>query len=117
VSRDPILFLEDIESACSDIRDFTDGLSKDDVFGDKMRFDAVLMNLYVIGEAAKKIPQQTREAYGDVDWRRIAGMRDFIAHQYFALDLDIIWDAIENDIPELHKEVQKILSELQDETS
>jgi uncharacterized protein with HEPN domain len=44
-------------------------------------------------------------------------MRDFIAHQYFALDLDIIWDAIENDIPELHKEVQKILAVLQDETS
>jgi uncharacterized protein with HEPN domain len=67
VSRDPILFLEDIESACSSIRDFTDGLSKDDVCDDKMRFDAVLMNLYVIGEAAKKIPQQAREAYDDID--------------------------------------------------
>lgn len=113
MSRDPVLFLEDIDSACANIRDFTDGLSKDDVFGDKMRFDAILMNLFVIGEAAKKVPQKTRDAYDEVDWRRIAGMRDFIAHQYFALDLDIIWDAIENDIPELHEEVQKILAKLQ----
>lgn len=114
MSRDLRLFLEDMEAACGCIQEYTDGLSKSDVLDDKMRFDAVLMNLYVIGEAAKKLPLEARERYANVDWRRVAGMRDFIAHQYFALDLDIIWDAVENDIPALHDEVRTILAEFQD---
>jgi len=114
VSRDLRLFLEDIEAACTSIQEYTDGLSKSDVLDDKMRFDAVLMNLYVIGEAAKKLPQEAREGYRSVDWRRVAGMRDFIAHQYFALDLDIIWDAVENDVPALRDEVRSILADFKD---
>ena len=110
MSRDLALFLEDIEAACASIREYADGLSKSDVLDDKMRFDAVLMNLYVIGEAAKKVPRDAREKCPEIDWRRIAGMRDFIAHQYFALDLDIIWDAVMNDVPELHDAVRKVLA-------
>lgn len=115
MSRDLMLFLEDIEAACASIQEYTDGLSQSDVLEDKMRFEAVLMNLYVIDEAAKKLPREARERYDSVDWRRVAGMRDFIAHQYFALDLDIIWDAVENDVPVLHDEVRSILADFQAE--
>lgn len=76
-----------------------------------MRFEAVLYNLHVIGEAVKKLPQSFREAHPEVAWREIAGMRDIIVHAYFALDLDILWSAIRDDVPHLRREVQRILGE------
>ncbi len=101
MSRDHLLVLEDIEQGCAKVVRYTAGLSKDDVFRDEVRLDAVLLNPHVIGEAVKKLPADLRERYPEVAWREIAGLRDFIAHAYFALDLDIIWDAIEQDVPAL----------------
>ncbi len=73
-----------------------------------MRFDAVLFNLHVIGEAVKKLPLDLRERHSDIAWREIAGLRDFVAHAYFALDLDILWDAIRQDVPALLSRVQEM---------
>jgi uncharacterized protein with HEPN domain len=73
-----------------------------------MRLDAILFNLHVIGEAAKKLPSDLRERYADVPWREFSGMRDIIVHVYFALDLDIVWDAIQNDVPRLLRRVREI---------
>jgi uncharacterized protein with HEPN domain len=101
VSRESLLFLEDIEKGCAKIIRYTKGLERDRVFVDEMRFDAVLFNLHVIGEAVKKLPLDLRDRYPDIAWREIAGLRDFVAHAYFALDLDILWDAIQKDVPAL----------------
>jgi uncharacterized protein with HEPN domain len=101
VSREALLFLEDIEKSCAKIIRYTEGLERDQVFVDEMRFDAVLFNLHVVGEAVKKLPLDLRDRYPDIAWREIAGLRDFVAHAYFALDLDILWDAIRKDIPAL----------------
>jgi len=109
VSRDPLLFLEDIEKACDKVVRYTEGRSKDDVFRDDVRLDAVLLNLYVVGEAVKKLPVDLRSRHPEVAWREIAGLRDFISHAYFALDLDIIWDAIKNDVPALLDAVTRII--------
>jgi uncharacterized protein with HEPN domain len=109
VSRDPSLFLEDIEHSCTKIVDYTRGLSRDETFADTMRLDAILMNLHVIGEAVKNLPDDLRERYKEVPWRQIAGMRDFVAHVYFAIDLDILWDTITNDVPALRESVMRIL--------
>ena len=67
------------------------------------------MNLHIIGEAVKKLPGDLRERYPDVAWREIAGLRDVIAHAYFALDSDILWDAVERDVPSLLDAVRKII--------
>ena len=109
MSRDPLLFLEDIEKGCEKVVRYTEGRSKDQVFGDDIRADAVLLNLHVIGEAVKKLPEDLRERYQDVAWREIAGLRDVIAHAYFALDADILWDAVERDVPALLEAVGKII--------
>jgi uncharacterized protein with HEPN domain len=77
VSRDPLLFLHDIEQASRKIIRFTEGRERDEVFTDEMRFDAVLHNLHVIGEAVKQLPENFRERHPDTPWREIAGMRDF----------------------------------------
>ena len=109
MSRDPLLFLEDIEKSCEKVVQYTQGRSKDQVFEDDIRVDAILLNLYVIGEAVKKLPSDLRERYPDVAWREIAGLRDVIAHAYFALDSDILWDAVVQDVPALLDATKKII--------
>lgn len=109
MSRDPILFLKDIEASCSRILEYTRGLSQDEALTEQMRLDAILMNLHTIGEAVKNLPEAIREGHSDVPWRQISGMRDFVAHVYFAIDLGIIWDTIQNDVPSLLSRIKKII--------
>lgn len=109
MSRDPRLFLEDIATACRKIVRYTRGRERDQVFAEEMRFDAILYNLHVIGEAVKNLPEETRAAHEEVAWREIAGMRDFVAHAYFALDLDILWNAIDQEVPLLLERIRDIL--------
>jgi uncharacterized protein with HEPN domain len=111
VSRDLVLFLEDIEKSCSKIVLYTAEQTRDEVFADEMRFDAILRNLHIIGEAVKNLPPEWRQKHSDVPWRSIAGLRDFVAHVYFALDLDILWSAITNEVPGLLQRVQEILKQ------
>ena len=101
VSRDALLFLEDIEAACRKILGYTVGRSRDEVFRDAMCFDAILFNLHVIGEAVKKLPPELRDRHSSIAWREIAGLRDVVAHTYFALDLDIVWNVVTVEVPEL----------------
>ncbi len=109
MSRDPLLLLEDIEQSCAKIVNYTEGHTKDQVLGEELRKDAVLLNLHIIGEAVKNLSSDFRERHPEVAWREIAGLRDFIAHAYFALDFDIIWDAIEHDVPTLLASVREII--------
>jgi uncharacterized protein with HEPN domain len=111
VSRDLLLFLEDIEKSCAKIVLYTAELTRDEVFVDEMRFDAILRNLHIIGEAVKNLPQDWRQKHPDIPWRAIAGLRDFVAHAYFALDLEILWSAIKDEVPALLQRVQEILKQ------
>ena len=74
-----------------------------------MRFEAVLYTLHVLGEAVKNLPDELRERHGRIPWRKIAGMRDIVAHAYFALDLDILWDAIRHSVPELSEALPAVI--------
>ena len=111
MSRDPIDFLRDIEESCIRITDYTAGLSRDEVFTDKMRFDGILHNFHIIGEAVKKLPNNLREKHADIPWSEIAGMRDLIAH---ALDLEILWQGIRTDVPVLLKRVQEMIAKVEE---
>ena len=110
MSRDSLLFLQDIEKSCAKIIRYTTDMERDQVFTDEMRFDGVLLNLHVLGEAVKNLPLDLRAKYPDVSWREIAGLRDVVAHAYFALDLDILWDAIKRDVPALQNRIQQIIA-------
>jgi uncharacterized protein with HEPN domain len=114
VSRESTFVLDDIATCCSGIAEYAHGLSRDEALADQMRLDAVLMNLHVMGEAVKNLPEELRRQYPDVPWRRIAGMRDFLAHVDFAIDLGIVWDTITRDVPQLHARVREIIADLGD---
>ena len=109
--RDYKVFLEDILEAIEKIRRYTAGFSQDALRKDDKTLDAVVRNLEVIGEAVKKVPAKIRAKHSQVDWKKIAGLRDILIHEYFGIDVEIIWDIIDHKLPILEREVKKIVSE------
>ncbi len=103
--RDFEVYLEDIRQAIGKIRSYTEGLTRDSFDRDDKTIDAVIRNLEIIGEAAKMVPESVRANYPSVEWKKIAGLRDILAHQYFEVDLDIIWDILTNKLPELERQI------------
>lgn len=74
--------------------------------------DAIIRNLEVIGEAAKRIGKMRRDSHPDVPWRAIAGLRDVLIHDYMGVDLEAVWNVVQNDIPKLKKQIQAILQDI-----
>ena len=99
--REYDLYLEDMLDAVDKIHRYLHGVTRDELDRDSMRLDAVLSNLELVGEAAKNVPLEARHDWPDVEWRKIAGLRDILTHQYFGLDLDIVWDIVTHKLGEL----------------
>ena len=114
--RDYKVYLNDILTSISKIERYMDNLSFQEFTQDGMRVDAVVRNLEVIGEAAKHVPKEIRRKYPLVEWRKVSGLRDILIHEYFGVDLDILWDIAKNKLPTLKKGMERIL-ELEKEKS
>ena len=108
-SRSPTLYIKDILQACDDIQNFTVGLhSIGDLEKDRRTFLAVIHCLEIIGEAARQMPKSFREKHPEIPWREAVGLRTVIAHEYFGLDNEIIWDVVKTRIPSLAEQIKKI---------
>jgi len=101
-------YLAHIEQAATEACDFVEGLTKVDFFEDRRTQQAVIMNLIVIGEAITKIMNgyaAFTQAHTDVPWHGMRGMRNRIAHGYFDIDLDVVWDTVQEGLPALLKQL------------
>jgi len=95
MSRDYLLFLEDILECGMRIQNYAADLDFDGFVSNYMAFDAILRNLEIIGEAAKGVPPEVRARYPEVEWREIAGLRDVVAHEYYGLENETLWNIVE----------------------
>lgn len=111
MSRDYRLYLDDIRESCEKVLRYVHGLTFGQFVHDEKTFDAVVRNLEIIGEAAKHIPPDIRSRYPEVEWPKIAGLRDVVVHEYFGLDGDILWDIVQNHVPALLDHVVRILAQ------
>jgi len=105
MSRDLNLYLDDIAEAIRYVKEFTAGMTFSDFESYVRTQHACVRNLEIIGEAAKKIPDEMRALAAGVPWRSIAGLRDVLAHEYFGVDLEILWDVIQSQLDDLDKAV------------
>ncbi len=107
--RDPDVYLEDILTAAERIASYVEGYTRESFGDDPKTVDAVVRNLEIIGEAVKQVPAAVRERAPEIEWPKIAGLRDVLIHAYFGVDLDIVWDIVRNKVPGLARQVKALL--------
>jgi uncharacterized protein with HEPN domain len=113
--RNPILLLEDIYEAITKINAYISNHSFETFQSDDKTIDAVVRNLEIIGEAANKLPQSAKEKASEVQWIRITGLRNRIIHEYFGVDLNIIWKIINDDLDNFSKSIKRLRKEFSPE--
>src|SRR3990167_3464705 len=107
-SRSIELYLTDIKEAIDKIEKYVRQMTFTDFEQDSKTVDAVIRNIEVIGEAAKHIPAEVRLKHMEIPWKQIVGSRSKAIHEYFGIDLEILWRTATEDIPKLKKKIAKI---------
>ena len=113
MNKGPKIFIEHILESISLIESFSKGLKKSDFLKNKLKQNAIIRQIEIMGEAVKNIPEPFKVKYPSVEWKKIAGVRDKLIHHYFGVDIDTVWDILEHDLPNLKKDIEKILKDLE----
>lgn len=107
--RDVTVYLRDILDSIQAIENYLADMDEKVFLEDAKTQDSVIRRLEIIGEAVRSIPADWRSQYPNIPWRSIAGMRDVLIHGYFGVNMERVWETASNDLPNLKKEIQKIL--------
>jgi uncharacterized protein with HEPN domain len=114
--RTDALYLREIKEAIEAIQDYTREISFDDFRVDRMRYSAVIREFEIIGEAVGKLDDRLKEKYLGIAWQDIKDFRNLLIHEYFGVDLEIVWTVIQNDLPQLYETVEILQKETSDGT-
>ena len=109
MKKDNTIYLSHILESIKNIETYTKGFDISRFKNSRIRQDAVFRNLEIVGEAVKNIDARFKIKHTQVDWRKIAGLRDKLIHEYFGVDVERVWQIIKKDIPKLKKEITKLL--------
>ena len=115
MSRGQKQCLLDILTAMDDARRFVEDVTFEELEGDRRTQYALQRTFEIIGEAVKQIDDSVRERHSHIPWRKMAGMRDMIVHEYFAVNLEVVWDTVHKDFPRVYSDLQKAYEALPDE--
>ena len=102
-------YLRHINGAIESIEQYLADVNYEELLSDKMRLDAVVRQLEIIGEASNNLSDEFRLQHTDILWRRMKDMRNFLIHEYFGVNVKIVWDTCKNDLPELKLFVVNVL--------
>jgi len=105
------LYCQDILDSGSAIQSYVQGVALDSFTCDRMRYSAVIREFEIIGEAVGKLPANVKDTYPDIPWQDIKDFRNILTHEYFGVDLEIVWNTVHNDLPRLLDAVQQIIRE------
>jgi uncharacterized protein with HEPN domain len=105
-------YIADILNAIQEVEEFTRGMNFNTFLKDKKTINAVIRSLEVMGEAAKRIPEDVKEQYSDIPWKRMAGMRDKLIHEYSGVDLEIVWLVIKEEVPPIKPLIEKLFNDM-----
>jgi len=111
--RDYRLYLDDILEAIDRIQEYVEGLDEDTFSSDKKTQDAVIRNLEVIGEASRNLSDEMKAQADEIEWPKIIGLRNILAHEYFGVSIPIVWDIIQNKLHPLREACTKLLKQLE----
>jgi uncharacterized protein with HEPN domain len=113
MTKDPRVYLAHILECIEKVERFTAG-GRERFLQDDLVHDAVLRNVAVIGEAAKRLHDDYRAAHPEIPWRSLAGLRDVLIHQYEGVELERVWAVVENDLPGLKRAITALLPPLEE---
>lgn len=117
MKKDDLLYFLHIRDSIKKVLEYSSGVDEKSFLKNTMLQDALVRQIEIIGEASNKVSVNTRTKYSNIPWKQIIAMRNRIIHEYFGIRLDIVWDTVQNNIPSLKDDIDKIIEELTPQSS
>lgn len=109
MNKDNTVFLKHILESIESIEEYLKDISEKDFLTSQEKQDAVVRRLEIVGEAVRNLPDDFKEQYPDIAWNKAMGIRNILIHNYFGIDLKIVWDTVTKSLPEFKKQIKEIL--------